>query len=351
MTRGAAIGGSITFISVIGLPLLLADHTWRWNEIAALCVAAFIGAGLVVFFWLAAIADSGPPRPARPVETRTPIVFMLAAAGGIWLALFIVISVFTALLDGLASFAEASYWEAWAFVLAMFLVVFTVAGYLEVTQAAVRHRAQKKRARRRSRPRDIAVLGDAGRAARQLWHKALTKLARRRIALRLPLILVAATVAAMSAGKGLGGVARLVVVALAAFLLLWTMVSAIRADWGNPLLLVVRVTGGVDGIAITGGQVPGIGSVATSVVQNGTARTLDVDVRAASFLRPDGTLVSCPHWRGKQKVGVRRAVLRQVIEGERCVLLCSGNGVALDMLGHFTSKLEARKRPAGGGEK
>ncbi len=69
----------------------------------------------------------------------------------------------------------------------------------------------------------------------------------------------------------------------------------------------------------------------------GRTRKVTLFVRAGFLLRADGTLRPLPNSRGELTVGARRAVVRRLIEGEHCVLLCSGAEDALFQAGALTA--------------
>jgi hypothetical protein len=89
-------------------------------------------------------------------------------------------------------------------------------------------------------------------------------------------------------------------------------------------------------------------AAALSLMRYGFARTATVDIEAASRLRADGSLCSSPEWRGEHEIGRCRAVRRNAIQGEHCVLVCSGDGSALYLLSALAERLSRRRRRAYG---
>jgi hypothetical protein len=125
--------------------------------------------------------------------------------------------------------------------------------FREVTESGVQRRVANKRKRRGGRPRDLTVLDGSNTSTRRSWR---ARLARWRIVPRLPLTIAAFAVLLSTVGKPFGGMVKLIIVALAALVMAWLTWSSLRAQWTDPLVLVARVTGGVDGIVITGGKAP-----------------------------------------------------------------------------------------------
>lgn len=210
----------------------------------------------------------------------------------------------------------------------------------EVTQSSVRAKVARRRARRAGRPRDLVVLAAASAQERQRWYGTVRRVSRWLVLRRLIASVPATVVVARGATEGLAVLPPVVarIVWVATFVLAWILVAAgVRGQLGKPLLLVCRAIGGVNGVVIKGGKAPGTSEIAGNLVKYGHLRSIRVDVRAACRVRSDGTLVATPSWQGEREVGVRRTVMRRVIEGERCVLACSGSGAAYYLLGDLAN--------------
>lgn len=208
----------------------------------------------------------------------------------------------------------------------------------EKTQGEVLAEIGERRARRRGQPRDLAALAAASAEDRSGWHRLVRRRSRRAAVLRLlvSVVLIAIFVidywrpaykASHSVGYVLFGLTGFLGVAFTLFL--------VHLQSGDPLLLV----GEFEHDNHSYGS-----DAARAVVIFGRTRTLTVFVRAACVLHADGGLETRADLRGSQTIGARRKVVRRLIEGEHCALLCSGAEDAVFQVGALKAPLQGRQR-------
>ena len=248
----------------------------------------------------------------------------------------VLLSITMAIEEGPGVFLSSTYWA----LVAVFAVIALLVGiglrYGFVTQEQVRRRVDAIRTKRAGHPRDLVRLAEASCAERRDWRRRTKRRVRRRIAVELVLAMPLAALLGYVVWRELGLLPNSMagvwstVTALVVLLLVLLRIHRYRKD---PLLLVARVVGGVDGVAISFVESPTLKGQLLTWLEYGHARTIHIEIVAASDLAPDGALCARPDWRGRREVGVSRRALRHLIEGERCVLLCSGAGTVVDRLG------------------
>lgn len=275
------------------------------------------------------------PRPLPRRESWRETLLVAGFVAGVFL---VILTITLVAQDGPGAFLSSLYWVMAAFLAAVALLIGIAIRYGTVTQDQVRHRADAIRARRSGRPRDRVRLAAATGVERRGWRRRAHRLLRTRIAVELLLALPFAALLGHLVGDELaplpGSVVHVWALA-AALVVLVPLAIRIRRQLGDPLLLVARVTAGVDGIAMGFGRKPTLKGQLLRWFEYGHARTIRIEVDAASSLAADGTLRARPDWHGAHEVGVSRRALRHLIEGEQCVLLCSGAGTVVDRLGDF----------------
>jgi hypothetical protein len=278
---------------------------------------------------------------ARPPWWRAT----LTVAGVLGGAFSVLLLVVTVLASGFDALADVDIWLVCAGLFVMALVVAALIGLADRGPAADLRGVRRRRMLRQRLPRDLVVLGQASRRDWAEWRAKLRTLARRRSIIRLPLVLVSGALAAIGFANGTGGVVQVVLIAVAGLIFLGLIVVGLVGQWSDPLVLVCRIVRDADELGETAAQRPQQTGLANSIVEVGTARTLTIEVRAAAVLRADGRLRSDPEWRGRHEIGARRVVRRLLRAGDRCVLLCAGDGTALHTLGQFAHR--TRKRHLG----
>jgi hypothetical protein len=205
----------------------------------------------------------------------------------------------------------------------------------EMTQEEVLAEIGKRRANRGGQPRDIVALAAASAEDRGGWYRLVRRRSRRAAVLRLlvSVVLIAIFVidywrpayqASHSVGYVLFGLTGFLGVAFTLFL--------VHLQGGDPLLLV----GEFEHAGHSYGN-----DAARAVMIFGRTRTLTVMVRAACVLRADGGLETRADLRGSKTIGARRKVVRRLIEGEHCVLLCSGAEDAVFQVGALIASEDA----------
>jgi hypothetical protein len=277
------------------------------------------------------MADVAGARPPWWLATVT----VAGVLGGALSALLLLIAV---LAYGFDALAKPDYWLVCALLFGMALVVAGAINVADRGPAAEQRRELHKRTRRQRLPRDLVVLGEASREDWVAWGAKLRALARRRSVVRLPVVLLCGVLASVEFAKYTSGVVRVGLIAIAGAIFLGMSVVAFIAQWSDPLVLVGRIVRDADVLGETAAHRPERSGLANSVVEVGTARTVTIEVRAAAVLRTDGTLRSDPDWRGRHEIGARRGVRRLLRTGDRCVLLCAGDGTALHTLGQFAHR-------------
>lgn len=177
--------------------------------------------------------------------------------------------------------------------------------YEERTQQGALAKIRKRQKRRRDQPRDLVALATASASTRRRWYLVARRRARfaslPQLALAVPIVLffVSRGVSPMyelyhPLGWGLAVIGTLGGVAL----ILWS----VRKQWGDPLLFVGQVEEVQHGLWKEG---------AVNWMAYGRTRTVDLVPRAICRLGKDGALRSHSVARGKQILGVRRAVARK----------------------------------------
>jgi hypothetical protein len=337
VSRGAKIAGIVTWLVLFGLPLLLMGP-WSTREIVAWAILSGIIAGAAAVAWEVAAAETGEaPKEPEPAAERTSwkdtVVFALGMTG-----VFAVLGTIGLVgEEGFGILVEPIYWGTFGFAFALSLVVSVLLRFAEVTRADVDEDDARRRAARQGTPADLPLLRSATPAVRRDWHRRAVRLARRaaasRVVFSLPVSVLVAYLTWKVVGEVISPVAGLVCMAVAAAGLEAIVLAKIRHQWGDPLLLVGRVIGGVHGVVVKGGQTPGLRDMAVTWLEHGYVRTLEVDVDEALTLRADGALEPVSSWNEQTRFGARRSLHRGVVVNEDCVLVCAGDGGAMLQLG------------------
>jgi hypothetical protein len=195
---------------------------------------------------------------------------------------------------------------------------------------------EQRRCARKSRVRDLSLLGAASEVERAAWYDATRQRARCTATIALLISFPLGTVASYELWEAEFIPRALLVLAtvIVAVAIIGTVAARFRAQRKDPLLLVGRVTDGV--IFTVDRQNPtkpqGLADIALEWLGYGFWNTIALEIKAACRLRRDGSLNSEPEWRGRHVVGVRRAAHRHLIESEHTVLLCAGDGSVLYQL-------------------
>lgn len=224
---------------------------------------------------------------------------------------------------GLIVFASGLVWV---------VVLFTVLArrYRTETQASVRAKIRVHQETRRSQPRDLVALAAAGSVGRRGWYAAARRCARRgslaRITFALPIAVLFSAEGASSfhdlyppLGLPVGGLGMLFAIGVIA----WSFHKRLR----DPLVFCGQVEGVQPGLEKGG---------ATNWILYGRTRTVRIEPRAVCRLQKNGELRSA-QISGPQKLGVRRAVAKQLMHGEHCALVCSGAGDVLYRCGSLAA--------------
>jgi hypothetical protein len=186
------------------------------------------------------------------------------------------------------------------------------------TRKSVLAKIRKGQSARRGQLRDLAALGAADTGTRQAWYRLVRRRVRRSLAIRLlatPLLIV---VAIEETSKQTYDISHPLGFAVAGLFVVFYFVVTGWLVWGrlgDPVLVI----GDFEFSQRTFAQ-----EAAKTALIYGRTSTVIVFVRACFVLRADGTLQPSPEdLVGRQVLGARRAVVRRLIEGEHCVLLCS----------------------------
>lgn len=187
------------------------------------------------------------------------------------------------------------------------------------TRRSVLAEIRQRQRVRRGELRDLAALGGADLEKRRAWYRLVRGRARRAAAARPLLALPLIAIAIAEPWKQTYDIWHPLGFACAGFFVILygaCTVLAVRGQLGDPILLVGE---------FEFSQHNFVQEAAKTVLVYGRTRTVTVFVRASFVLRPDGTLRTAPEdLLGRRTFGARRAVVRRLIEGEHCVLLCSG---------------------------
>lgn len=354
MSRGSIIGWG-AFILLFGLvfagPLPFWHDEMRPQNYFAWAMVSAPIAGFSTFAAFYIFADDSAPDP-KPKALDTPFSWKdaLAVTFGMWVFLMYFVTAFTIDEYGFGDLIGGSYWGLAGFLFVFCLVISAFLGLTLLSQQDIDKESQRRLAARHGRPSDLAVFGVATAADRGAWYANARPLARRLLVGRLCVSVPAVAFVAVASGSAFPFVMPdLIAYALALLVALVAVALVtldVRAQLGDPMLLVGRVSGCVYGVVLTHGEAPGLREKARNLLQYGHWNTIEVSVEDAYRLGADGSLAAAPDWGGDREIGARRKVYRGVIEGEQCVLLCAGNGSVLYELSDLAGQLRQASLPA-----
>jgi hypothetical protein len=236
----------------------------------------------------------------------------------------------------------------------LLFAVFVTAG---PTPASVRAKEDRRRARR-SRPRDLVILGESTQKARAGWYRLIRRRFTRMRLTRPLLGLVFAGVVFVFGYVEFNGYevfpswVAWSVGGLSAVLTLVNLFMNDAALGNDPELLIARV---VSGVHVRELDRKTKGSILDWVTK-GSSRLVNVEVERSVRLTSDGRVV----WSGRRTapttisasgagpappLGKKNRPREELVEGERCVLICDTRGLIVDTLGAFFDHLQ-RTEPA-----
>jgi hypothetical protein len=214
---------------------------------------------------------------------------------------------------------------------AFMALTFLIAGRFETTQVEVLARIRRRQAARVGHPRDLTALGTADASTRRGWHEIGCRRRWGAAVLRVVVLAPLTLVAVHETWEWVGDVSRLAALILAGVAVVLGLGITAESIWKegkDPILLIGRYDSS---------DHPLTKGAAATFVLFGRRRTVTVDVRLALRLRADGGLVGLAEPRGLRKFGAPRRVTRRLIEGEHCVLLCSGAEGVISQLGAISA--------------
>lgn len=297
--------------------------------------------------------DLGSGRPEKepaPPQSKEPwrVTFQTAVIISAIFSILILLGFVTT--DGLKALTHSGPWAAAGI---FFVIIFGI-GILfrqdEVTEDGIRKKERRRRRKRGNRPRDLAILGTASAEDRQDWYAAIHKELRWiivwRFVLAIPLSLALPWLILDEFNKYAENGIHLpwvgLVLASLAFIGAWVLViSGLRALHGDPRFIVGRITGGLYGVVMQGGQGPSEKKLISNWLEYGSALTITIEGMVCVRLRSDGSLDGDAQGKGPHEFGARGRVKRRAIMNERCVVICAGPR-AIYLLGDFVDRL----RPA-----
>jgi len=255
--------------------------------------------------------------------------------GGLWvrgMVMGILVSLFTPLLYGDSFSSFVGPFTVIAILVAIGSVALGLVFRYRPTRDRVLAGIKERQRARHGQPRDLTALAAADADTRRTWYRVARRRVRRDVAARLlvmlPLIVISTAELWHQTLEVSHPVGFAVAGAFVAFYVVCTA-WAVRGQLGDPVLLV----GEFEFSQRTFGD-----EAAKAVLIFGRTRKVVVNVRTASILSVDGALRPSPNLVGRQAVPARRTVVRRLIEGEHCVLLCSGLPDALFQAGALPSR-------------